>query len=305
MPLATAKFRGIDPTNRREFQPKSPTCLANAGHSCFSLVIGFQHQRMRIVSFLVGLFLCSGAVADPAKDPDKNPAPETNPRAMADKAYNRSLAQHEKDPANATVACDFARTSFDLAEFATNSTERASLAEQGITACREVIKKDRDSAPAHYYLGMNLGQLARTKGLGALKIVDEMEKEFSIARELDEHLDYAGPDRNLGLLYRDAPSVGSVGSRSKARKHLLRAAELAPDYPDNGLNLIETCLRWSDRNGARRELKALEAAWPEARSQLIGPTWAASWKDWEERLAKAKKKTAEPSHAMESPREKE
>ena len=305
MPLAIAKFGGIGPTNRWDFQPKSPTFLAKTGHSCFSFVIGFQHQRVRMVSLLVSLFLCGPAVADPAKNPDKNQPPETNPREMADKAYNRALAQHEKDPANATVACDFARTSFDLAEFATNSAERANLAEQGITACRDVLKKDRDSAPAHYYLGMNLGQLARTKGLGALKIVDEMEKEFSIAGEPDEHLDYAGPDRNLGLLYRDAPSVGSVGSRSKARKHLGRAAELAPDYPDNGLNLIETCLRWSDRNGARREVKALEAAWPEARTKLTGPVWAASWKDWEDRLAKVKKKTAEPSHAIESPREKD
>src|SRR5439155_14472761 len=139
-------------------------------------------------------------------------------------------------------------------------------------------------------LGMNLGQLARTKGLGALKIVDQMEREFKAARELDEHLDYAGPDRNLGLLYRDAPSVGSVGSRTKARKHLQRAAELAPEYPENGLNLIETCLRWSDRNGARRELKALEAAWPEARSKFSGPNWSVSWADWEQRLKLGKKK---------------
>jgi len=260
---------------------------------------------MRIVALLSCFFLSLAGIAEPAKNPDKNSVPQPDPRALADKAYNRALAQHEKDPANATVTCDFARTTFDLAEFATNSTERAALAEQGIAACRDVLKKDRDSAAAHYYLGMNLGQLARTKGLSALKIVDEMEKEFSIARELDEHLDYAGPDRNLGLLYRDAPSVGSVGSRSKARKHLQRAAELAPNYPDNGLNVIETCLRWSDRNGARRELKSLEAALPDARSKLTGPAWAASWKDWDERLAKVKKKTVEPSHAIESPREKD
>jgi len=305
MPLAIAKFRGIEPLTRGDFQPESPTFLAKAGHIRFSFVTGFQHHRMRIVALLFCLFLAVAAMADPAKNPDKHSPPQTDPRALADKAYNRALAQHEKNPANAAGSCDFARACFDLAEFATNSTERAELAEQGIAACRDVLKKDRDSAPAHYYLGMNLGQLARTKGLGALKIVDEMEKEFSIARELDEHLDYAGPDRNLGLLYRDAPSVGSVGSRSKARKHLQRAAELAPDYPDNGLNLIETCLRWSDRNGARREFKALEAALPEARAQLTGPAWAASWKDWDERLAKVKKKTVEPSHAIESPREKD
>src|SRR5438132_12182095 len=105
---------------------------------------------------------------------------------------------------------------------------------------------------------MNQGQLARTRGLGALKIVDEMQREFIIARDLDAHFDHGGPERNLGLLYRDAPSLGSIGNRNKARVHLQRAAELAPEYPENRLNLIEAYLKWSDRNGARRELKALE-----------------------------------------------
>ena len=90
---------------------------------------------------------------------------------------------------------------------------------------------------------MNLGQLARTKGLGALKLVNQMEHEFTRARDLDEQLDWAGPDRNLGLLYRDAPAIGSIGSRTKAREHLKRAVELAPQYPENRLNLIEAYLQ--------------------------------------------------------------
>ena len=77
------------------------------------------------------------------------------------------------------------------------------------------IARESNSAPAHYYLGMNLGQLARTKGLAALRLVSQMEHEFTRARELDEQLDWAGPDRNLGLLYRDAPAIGSVGSRAE------------------------------------------------------------------------------------------
>jgi hypothetical protein len=107
------------------------------------------------------------------------------------------------------------------------------------------------------------------------------------------------------LLYRDAPSVGSVGSRSKARKHLQRAAELAPSYPDNGLNLIETYLKWSDRNGARRELKALEAAWPAAKKDLTGSAWTASWTDWDQRLAKVKKAIEQPAKGIEAPRQRD
>ena len=240
-------------------------------------------------------------LADPGQKPNSQPDPAT----LARKAYVETLARHKKDSRDPTASTDFARACFDLAEFATNSAERADLAEQGIAVCREVLAKNRDSAAAHYYLGMNLGQLARTKGLGALKLVGEMEKEFSAALDLDEHFDHAGPDRNLGLLYRDAPSFGSIGSRPKARKHLQRAAELAPDYPENGLNLIETCLRWSDRNGARRELKALETAWPDARAKYTGPTWTPSWTDWDQRLKAAKKKTEESSRGIESPRQKD
>jgi hypothetical protein len=152
---------------------------------------------------------------------------------------------------------------------------------------------------------MNYGRLAQTKGLGALKLVDDMEHEFLIVRELDENLDYAGADRNLGLLYRDAPSFGSIGSRTKARQHLVKATQLAPDYPENRLNLIEACLKWNDRNGARREFKSLEEILPQARSNLVGDDWAASWFDWDERLQKVKNKIEEPNKALESPREKD
>jgi len=273
-----------------------------AGHLCSKR---FGHSVTFSLALTLCFCFCPPSFADPAHRPATTSDSKHDPADSAQKAYSQALSQHNKNPSDSEVAWQFARACFDLAEFSTNSAERAELAERGIAACRQIISQDPNSAPAHYYLGMNLGQLARTKGLGALKLVDQMEHEFTTARELDEHFDYAGPDRNLGLLYRDAPSVGSIGSRAKARKHLQRAAELAPEYPENGLNLIETCLRWSDRNGARRELKALEAAWPNARANLSGHTWTASWADWEQRLNKAKKKIEEASKAIESPRQRD
>ena len=200
---------------------------------------------------------------------------------------------------------DFGRACFDAAEFATNSTERADVAEQGIAVCKELIGRDPNLAEAHYYLGMNLGQLARTRGLSALKLVAEMEIEFKRARELDEKLDHAGPDRNLGLLYREAPRVASIGNRSKAQKYLQKAAEIAPNFPENRLNLIESYLNWSDRNGAKREFKALEELWSAATKTLAGPEWACSWADWQKRRAEVRKKIEVPSKAIESPRTKE
>jgi tetratricopeptide (TPR) repeat protein len=231
-------------------------------------------------------------------------AAETGFAAYAQKSFREAQAGYQKAPGEATAAWQFGRACFDLAEFATSSTERASLADKGIAACRLAIARESNSAPAHYYLGMNLGQLARTKGLAALRLVDQMEQEFIQARKLDEHLDCAGSDRNLGLLYRDAPVIGSVGSRTRAREHLKRAVDLAPQYPENRLSLIEAYLDWGERTGAYRELQALEAAWPAARTNFVGEPWAASWADWEPRLKRLKKKIEEPAKALGTPRKK-
>src|SRR5205085_1963520 len=136
----------------------------------------------------------------------------------------------------------------------------------------------------------------------ALKLVDQMETEFKTSRQLDEKFDFGGPDRNLGLLYRDAPAWVSIGNRGRATRHLLRAAELAPDYPENPLNLLESYVKWADRNGIKREMKIVDELWPGARKQFNDPQWELSWADWTDRLQQVKKKASESSRAIESPR---
>lgn len=223
------------------------------------------------------------------------------PRAKADQVYREKEKQFQGHQTDLASAWQFGRACFDLAEFSTNSSERAQIAERGISASRRALAINSNSAPAHYYLGLNLGQLARTKSVGALKLVTQMEHEFTVATELDARLDFGGPDRTLGLLYRDAPTFVSVGNRSKAKQHLRRAVELVADYPENRLVLIESYLKWGDRNDAKRELTELEAIWPKARAKLAGPEWAASWTDWQARLEEFKKKIEETSK-LESPR---
>src|ERR1700744_1077713 len=111
-------------------------------------------------------------------------------------AYRQAQAQYETNANNPTNAWVFARSCYDAADFATNNAERALLAKQGIAACREMIARLPKSAPAHYYLAMDMGQLARTEWLGALELVREMEREFKVAAGLDATFDYAGPERN-------------------------------------------------------------------------------------------------------------
>ena len=217
-------------------------------------------------------------------------------------AFPAAAAAYEAQPQNATNSWKFARACFDMADGATNNADRAVAADRGISAARKAIADAPDCAPAYYYLGLNLGQSARTKSLGALKLVSQMERALIRAGELDPQFDFAGPDRSLGLLYRDAPSIISVGSRNKARQHLQRAVELAPDYPENRLNLIESEIKWNERKAARRDLMALEAGWDTAKRKFAGPRWASSWQDWQARLESAQRVLGESPKPLEAPR---
>ena len=205
---------------------------------------------------------------------------------FAEKTLLAARANHHRAPTNAEATWQLGRACFDRAEFATDDSERAKLAVEGIEVMRKLVVTKPDLAAAHFYLAMNLGQLARTKLLGALTLVDEMEKEFKLARQLDEHFEFAGPDRNLGQLYLQAPGwPASIGNRFKARKHLERAVELAPGFPENHLNLLEAFCEWKDQKGIRRELKVLDEIWSAARTNFTGEVWASYWADWEKRRA--------------------
>jgi hypothetical protein len=201
--------------------------------------------------------------------------------AFAGSEFQRAQTRFQSDTKNPTNAWQFARAAFDFAEFSTNDTQRADLARQGIAACRALVARDPKIAAGHYYLAMNLGQLARTEFLGALRLVREMEREFQTAAALDARLDHAGPERNLGLLYREAPGWPvSIGSKRKSRPFSEQAVQLTPDYPENHLNLIESYLKWDEPVAAKKELHALDVIWPAARTNLTGEKWAHSWDNW-------------------------
>jgi tetratricopeptide (TPR) repeat protein len=237
-------------------------------------------------------FILAGGIMLASEEQTKNSA------AFAKKEFGRAQIQFQSDAKNPTNAWQFARAAFDFAEFSTNDTERAALANQGIAACRPLVAREPKLAAGHYYLAMNLGQLARTEYLGALALVKEMEPEFQKAGELDPQLDHAGPKRNLGLLYRDAPGWPvSIGNPSKAQSLLKQAVKLAPDFPENHLHLIESYLKWNETDDAKRDLRVLDAIWPAARTNLTGAKWEQSWDNWSTRRDAARKKllaTPEP-----------
>jgi len=232
---------------------------------------------------------------------------ETNsPSTFAQRAEKKYLEARKRFQGNtndAEATWQFGLACFDRAEFAKDDGQREQIANEGIAACRQLIARSPSSAAGHYYLGMNLGQLARTKTLGALKIVDEMEREFSAARAVDARFDFAGPDRNLGLLYFDAPGwPASIGNKSKAREHLQRAVVVSGDYPENRLCLIEAYLRWKETKAIQREIKAMKDLLPRAKEKLTGELWEQSWLDWDKRWKAIREKVGErdPPESAES-----
>lgn len=176
------------------------------------------------------------------------------------------------------------RAAFDRAAATVPEKAKAQFAEAGLAACRSAIQQSPSNAPAHYYLALCQGELARTKTLGALRLVRGIEKSFLTVLTLDETVDFAGADRGLGLLYLEAPGwPTSIGDRKKARTHIERAVALFPDYPGNRLGHLEVLLRVKDHPAAATEFAAIETLWPKAREKLSGETWTDSWAEWESR----------------------
>lgn len=202
------------------------------------------------------------------------------------RVFYQAQQNYEANSDSATNAWQFGRACFDLADLATNDVQRAEIARHGIEACRHLLAREPDSAPGHYYLAMNLGQLAKAKApsIAAYKLVHEVEREFTTAAALDVNFDHAGPARTLGLLYFQAPGwPWSIGSKSKAGEWLERAAQLAPDFPENQLNLAEAQLKWRQGNELEATLKRLDAIWPAARTNFTGESWEPAWQEWDTR----------------------
>jgi tetratricopeptide (TPR) repeat protein len=212
--------------------------------------------------------------------------PGTNFIHWAQNEFARTQKVFLADTNSVTNGWQFARACFDLAEAATNETSRASFARQGISACQSAIVRDPKSAPAHYYLAMNFGELAQAEApsLAAYRLVHEVEREFKTAADLDEKFDHAGPARNLGALYFQAPGWPlSIGSKKKARDWFQRAATLVPEYPENQINLAEAHTRWRERGEAEKAFKALETLWPAVPANFSGVAWEKLRAEWSQR----------------------
>jgi hypothetical protein len=249
-----------------------------------------------LVCAVILLVLPFAAAAPPPKKPADIPMPTLSVQ-FSDAAQIKLINARKKflaDTNSIPAAWALGAACFWRGEFAVDDEERTALANEGIAVCRTLTIRAPTVPEGHYYLAMNLGQLARTKWLEALGLVKELERGMKFAAGMNPRLDHAGPDRCLGLLYRDAPGWPiSLGSKAKARTHLLRAVELAPDFPENHLVLVESWVMWKEKKTLQRDLDTLAALLPKARKQFTGDDWAAHWDDWERRWQEVQARAAE------------
>ncbi len=209
----------------------------------------------------------------------------------AELRYQAARRAWETNSLNLETSWKFAEACFDRGEHATtNNKERAALAEQGIAAAREVVRRSSNSVPGRFFLALNLGQLARTRTFSALGLVSEMEQHFLVAVVIDPGFHNAAPERSLGMLYWNAPGwPTSIGSRNKARAHLQKAVGLAPDYPENLLTLLEAEWKWSERAKVIARLPELDSLFQKGKEKFKGSEWTESWTEWRDRLEKLRK----------------
>ena len=208
--------------------------------------------------------------------------PQARERASA--IYQQARSNYMAFPASAEVAARLSRACFEFAELSTDNQARSALAEEGIGAARFATTNAPHLGAGYLYLGLNQGELARTKLLGALPLLRQMEKALLRASELDAQLDYAGADRSLGQLYLEAPGwPASIGNKKKARAHLSQSIKLVPDYPDNHLSFMEALVRWNEKEPLSTAIKTYRELLPQARKKYAGIEWDQAWHDWEER----------------------
>lgn len=237
---------------------------------------------------LCGLTIPTRAQTSPKAE---TPAPEAAFLAGAKSSYEAAIQSKTTNANKLQASVDLSRTAFDYADLAPNDSVRETISTAGIAAAREAIALQTNSAAAHYYLALNLGQLARTKKLRALRLLDDMEAELKTVIQLDPKFDYAGGDRTLGVLYLEAPGWPiSLGNNAKARAHLTKALALAPEFPDNHLSLMEALSKWNESKALQERIAAYKSILPAAKTNFTGPDWENEWFDWTRRFEKIQDK---------------
>jgi len=193
----------------------------------------------------------------------------------------------EKDPKDYELLWRGARACAWLTEEFPNKDQRASWAERGIKYAKRAVAVNGGRVEGHYYLGINIGQSARTKTIGAYLMVPKVVKEGQIALKIDEKFDHGGPGRLVGNVYAKAPPwPASIGDTDEGVGYLRRVVEIAPDFPQNHLHYADALYADGKYAEAAKEYQIVL-------DMPLKLEWQHAGEQWKKDAAKGLQKVAE------------
>jgi hypothetical protein len=189
-------------------------------------------------------------------------------------AIQAQLERVRAEPRTAQRLGQEARMLHYLAEIATSDEARRTLRAQGLSAAEAALSIDRDEPAAILWWTAHRGGLvSMCNPVAAVRAAAEIETELLRLRELAPGFDHGAADRVLGVLYRRAPPVISVGSMKKAEEHLRAAIRRDPSYPGNQLFWAELLAQKQECRLARQGAQLVLAAPALRQFPLEAPGW--------------------------------
>lgn len=207
--------------------------------------------------------------------------------------------KHHVKASQSTVTDELARASEKSALAAMSSKDRSdtkSFAENGVKEANLCLKNAPEAAACYYWRAVNTGLYYKIRIIGYQTGLKQMISDCEKVIDLAPSYEKAGAYRILGEIYTSVPQTGAhpdsvIRDLSKAEEFLLKAVEIAPDYPENHLALAEVQLDLKQPTLALKSVQKardLSALW---KNDVSHKEWLDKMNGLEKKLAKAAKKS--------------
>jgi tetratricopeptide (TPR) repeat protein len=140
--------------------------------------------------------------------------------------------------------------------------ERADYAQKCLDYAKPATETNTRGAWGWYLLGACTGRIAQSQAKGGAEAVKKIDEAAKNAVELDPRVDHAGPLRLQGSLYAKAPNNMASGGLDEGLASLKRAIDLAPNDPENHLELGDALLKDGSLDDAEKQYRAVLNAQP-------------------------------------------